>query len=152
MERNILKDEMDKKQGLLLADFAHDLDRVQQHFHAHKNNPRIDNNMPPVAGAVAWCRGLRNRLAEPMEKLKQYLAANPGASDTDQVKVRCGTLRRLCVRVVRVYVCICRARAGGPSWEKVNGSVGTNKRLLTLLFFVTSRAAPFRRSWTARTT
>ena len=25
--------------------------------------------MPPIAGALAWCRGLRDRIAEPLDKL-----------------------------------------------------------------------------------
>jgi dynein heavy chain len=27
--------------------------------------------MPPIAGALTWCKGLRDRIQEPIEKLAQ---------------------------------------------------------------------------------
>jgi dynein heavy chain len=29
----------------------------------------IFHNMPPIAGALTWCKGLRDRIQEPIEKL-----------------------------------------------------------------------------------
>lgn len=29
----------------------------------------IYNNMPPIAGALMWCKGLRDRITEPLDKL-----------------------------------------------------------------------------------
>ena len=29
----------------------------------------IFNNMPPISGALTWCKGLRDRISEPIEKL-----------------------------------------------------------------------------------
>jgi len=47
-----------------------DLAEVQHIFISSKDKPRIDNNMPPIAGALMWCRSLLDRVQEPMEKLR----------------------------------------------------------------------------------
>ena len=36
----------------------------------YKAHPPIPTNMPPVAGALTWCRGLLSRLKGPTEKLR----------------------------------------------------------------------------------
>lgn len=30
----------------------------------------IFNNMPPIAGALSWCKGLKDRISEPEDKLE----------------------------------------------------------------------------------
>lgn len=72
LERPIIKDELDKKENFLLTSYMVDLRRVQEAFHRFKANPPIDNNLPPVAGALSWCRGLLDRVREPMDKLRQF--------------------------------------------------------------------------------
>jgi dynein heavy chain len=61
---------LDKKQRLLLEAYNEDLRTVEELFHAHKAKPRIDSNLPPIAGSLWWCRGLFERVSEPMEKLR----------------------------------------------------------------------------------
>jgi len=85
LERPIIKDELDKKQAVLMDSYVADLRHVQEFFHAHKANPRIDQNMPPVAGALAWCRSLTTRVEEPLEKFKQY-TTGPGGVEREEVK------------------------------------------------------------------
>jgi len=34
----------------------------------HENAP-LFKNMPPIAGALTWCKSLRDRISEPLEKL-----------------------------------------------------------------------------------
>jgi len=34
----------------------------------HENAP-IFLNMPPIAGALTWCKSLKDRIEEPLEKL-----------------------------------------------------------------------------------
>lgn len=36
-------------------------------FHAIKRNPPVHANLPPVAGALAWCRALMERVKQPMD-------------------------------------------------------------------------------------
>jgi dynein heavy chain len=85
LERPIIKDELDKKQAVLMDAYVADLRHVQEFFHAHKAHPRIDQNMPPVAGALAWCRSLTDRVEEPLEKFKAY-TAGPGGVEREEVK------------------------------------------------------------------
>jgi len=75
LERPIIKDELDKKQQKLLDEFHQEVRHVQELFHSKKNSPRIESNMAPVSGALAWCRSLADRLRDPYEKLRLYLAA-----------------------------------------------------------------------------
>jgi len=35
----------------------------------HENSP-LYLNMPPIAGALTWCRSLKDRIEEPLDKLK----------------------------------------------------------------------------------
>ncbi len=82
LERPVIKDELDRKQSQLLRSYLAELMKVQEHFHSHRNTPFITPNMPPVAGALGWCRALRMRITEPNEKLRQYTQD----SDRDEVK------------------------------------------------------------------
>ena len=70
LDRPIIKDELDKKQRLLLEAYNEDLRAVEELFHTNKATPRIDSNLPPIAGSLWWCRGLQERVQEPMDKLK----------------------------------------------------------------------------------
>lgn len=58
--------------------YKQDLKTVQSIFlegkslvdHGDKSAP-IFSNMPPISGALTWCKGLRDRIQEPIEKLAQ---------------------------------------------------------------------------------
>lgn len=50
---------------------AADLKKVQEIFLTERDAPPISWNMPPIAGALYWCRGLKERLVEPMAKIRQ---------------------------------------------------------------------------------
>jgi len=77
VERPIVRDELNRRQSVLLAQYAADLQAVQELFLSLKDNPRIDLNLPPIAGALSWCRGLLDRVQEPMLKIRQMsLSAN----------------------------------------------------------------------------
>ncbi|CAK4776251.1 unnamed protein product [Aphanomyces euteiches] len=71
LERPIIKNELEKKHALLIASYHDDLHIVQQVFIEKRDMPPIGYNFPPFAGAVTWCRGLLDRVAYPMEKLKR---------------------------------------------------------------------------------
>lgn len=58
--------------------YKQDLKQVQSVFLEGKGN--VDNmhenaplfiNMPPIAGALTWCKSLRDRIQEPIDKLGQ---------------------------------------------------------------------------------
>ena len=76
LTRPIIQDELEKKHIILLELYKNDLKVVQNIFHEGKalvdridERSPIGNNMPPIAGAIYWTTGLRERIKEPMEKL-----------------------------------------------------------------------------------
>ena len=76
LTRPIIQDELEKKHIVLLESYKTDLKTVQSIFLEGKTlvdnldpNAPIFNNMPPIAGALTWCRGLQERIKEPIEKL-----------------------------------------------------------------------------------
>lgn len=76
LDRPIIKDELEKKCNSLLYMYNEDLQRVQALFHDMKDTPRTSNNLPPVAGALTWVRGLHARISSPLERIKQLSAAS----------------------------------------------------------------------------
>jgi dynein heavy chain, axonemal len=71
LERPLIQDELERKHISLVQAVAADLKKVQEIFLTEKDNPPISWNMPPIAGALYWCRGLKERLVEPMVKIRQ---------------------------------------------------------------------------------
>ncbi len=73
LDRLIIKDEIESKHIDLLHAFTQDLKTVQELFLHHKENPPKDVtvNLPPIAGALTWSRGLLRRVTVPMRKLAQ---------------------------------------------------------------------------------
>lgn len=76
LTRPIIADELEKKHIVLLEMYKQDLKQVQSIFlegkqfvdSMHENAP-LFLNMPPIAGALTWCKSLRDRIQEPIEKL-----------------------------------------------------------------------------------
>eukprot|EP00698_Gefionella_okellyi_P021190 TRINITY_DN679_c0_g2_i1.p1 TRINITY_DN679_c0_g2~~TRINITY_DN679_c0_g2_i1.p1 ORF type:complete len:4462 (-),score=1316.63 TRINITY_DN679_c0_g2_i1:16-13401(-) len=71
LDREIIQQDLERKQIELLRSYALDLKRVQETFVAFKDRPPIFANMPPTAGAVTWARGLQERISLPFERMKQ---------------------------------------------------------------------------------
>ena len=69
LERDILHSELEKKHNDLLNDYLFDLSQVQEIFLMGKPLPNVNDNAPPHAGAVAWVRGLLQRVEDPMKRL-----------------------------------------------------------------------------------
>lgn len=55
----------------LVQSYGADLKTVQELFLQNRDNPPISWNLPPIAGALTWCRGLVDRIQIPMAKLQQ---------------------------------------------------------------------------------
>lgn len=68
--RGIIADFLEKKHAALIESIRVDFEQVQQLFNEMKDKPYIASNLPPIAGALAWCRSLRDRIQGPIEKLK----------------------------------------------------------------------------------
>lgn len=69
LERPIIQDELEKKYIALVQSTGHDLKTVQELFLAYRDSPPIASNLPPIAGALTWNRGLYERIKIPMDKL-----------------------------------------------------------------------------------
>ena len=70
LERPIIQDELEKKHVALVQAYGADLKRVQEQFLVARDAPPISWNLPPIAGSLTWCRGLKERIQEPMAKLR----------------------------------------------------------------------------------
>eukprot|EP00903_Cladosiphon_okamuranus_P006208 g6103.t2 len=71
LERPIIQDELEKKYVGLVQSYGADLKTVQELFLQNRDTPPISWNLPPIAGALTWCRGLVDRIQIPMSKLQQ---------------------------------------------------------------------------------
>eukprot|EP01041_Mallomonas_annulata_P000386 gene386-700_t len=71
LERPIIQDELEKKYVNLVQSYGQDLKTVQELFLQYRDNCPIAWNLPPIAGALTWCRGLVERIQIPMTKLQQ---------------------------------------------------------------------------------
>ena len=71
LERPIIQDELEKKYISLVQSYGTDLKTVQELFLSHRDACPIAWNLPPIAGALTWCRGLVERIHVPYLKLNQ---------------------------------------------------------------------------------
>jgi dynein heavy chain len=72
LERPIIQDELEKKYIGLVQAYGQDLKTVQEIFLEYRDSttPALWN-LPPIAGALTWCRGLVDRIEIPFAKLQQ---------------------------------------------------------------------------------
>ena len=70
LEREIITADLEKKEVELLRNFGKDVRDVHKIFEGQKSSPVIAKNAPPFAGAVAWVRGLSERIEQPFEKIQ----------------------------------------------------------------------------------
>jgi len=71
LERPIIQDELEKKYIGLVQSYGQDLKTVQELFLHYRDQCPIAWNLPPIAGALTWCRGLVERIEIPFAKLNQ---------------------------------------------------------------------------------
>ena len=84
LEREFIQADLERKHLELLKAYSEDLRDVQDTFASQKSGsaigfyleregPPLYQNLPPVAGALFWVRGLIDRIEDPMAKLKATL-------------------------------------------------------------------------------
>lgn len=78
LNRTIIQDELERKHITLLDLYKQDLKIVSTLFIEGKilvdkqdEKAPISNNLPPIAGALNWTKGLVERIKEPMDKLTE---------------------------------------------------------------------------------
>ena len=72
LDRPIIQDEVEVKQIILIQSYGKDLKVIQEEFLHYRHSPPKDTlrNLPPISGALTWCRGLISRIKIPMEKMQ----------------------------------------------------------------------------------
>lgn len=71
LKKHFPQDELEKKYVGLVQSYGVDLKTVQELFLRSRECPPISWNLPPIVGALTWCRGLVDRIQIPMAKLQQ---------------------------------------------------------------------------------
>jgi dynein heavy chain len=70
LERPQIADELERKHVALVHEYGQDLKRVQEMYLTDRDHPPVSSNLPPIAGSISWCHGLRDRIVEPMARIK----------------------------------------------------------------------------------
>lgn len=70
LDRDAISADLERKHAELLRSYTHDLREVSDTFHSQRDSPPLPKNAAPYSGAVAWVRGLQERVSVPMEKLQ----------------------------------------------------------------------------------
>lgn len=86
----------------LVQSYGADLKTVQELFLQNRDSPPISWNLPPIAGALTWCRGLVDRIQIPMAKLQQLDRTILDREEAKEVaKASCAaTMRASCLDYV----------------------------------------------------
>ena len=69
--RQVVQEELEKKYIQMVCSFGEDVRVMQKLFVEGKDEPSIAHNLPPIAGALTWCRGLLERIKTPMAKIRK---------------------------------------------------------------------------------
>ncbi|CAB1108137.1 unnamed protein product [Ectocarpus sp. CCAP 1310/34] len=72
VHRPAIAEELQRKHANMVQDFATEVGAVKQLFIKQNEDPPIANNLPPVAGALTWSRGLLERVSLPMSKITEF--------------------------------------------------------------------------------
>ena len=84
LQREVIMQDLEQKHNDLVQKFGDDLKVVLDIFAALHEQPIIGRNMPPVAGAVLWIRGLMERIKDPFERFKTLHAST--VIDSEETK------------------------------------------------------------------
>ena len=77
----------------LVKAFGKDMKVVQELFLHYREEPPIAANLPPISGALTWCRGLLDRVRVPMNKLVQLDKAVLSREEAKEVTKVYSTLK-----------------------------------------------------------
>ena len=93
LERPTIQDELEKRYVELVKAFGKDMKVVQELFLHYREEPPIAANLPPISGALTWCRGLLDRVRVPMTKLVQLDKAVLSREEAKEVTKVYSTLK-----------------------------------------------------------
>ena len=61
-----------KKWSLVISLFVKDLQFVQSEYNAHRSNPPLNRDLPPLVGKIAWSRQLYHRISQPLNVIQKH--------------------------------------------------------------------------------
>ncbi|XP_067331791.1 dynein axonemal heavy chain 8-like [Channa argus] len=67
-----LKKVISNQLGLILQQYASEVEFVKKLYDKQKDSPPLSRNMPPVAGRISWVRNLYKKIDEPMSCFKKH--------------------------------------------------------------------------------
>ena len=70
LERPTIENELEKKYIKIVHQVAADLRASQELFLLYRDDPPIPTNLPPFSGAITWCRGIKDRVTMPVNKMQ----------------------------------------------------------------------------------
>ena len=70
LTRPNIESEIEKRINLLIYNYGVDLTLVRELFLNNRDEPTVAKNLPPISGAISWCRGLIERIYLPYNKLQ----------------------------------------------------------------------------------
>jgi dynein heavy chain len=82
LERPNIESDIEKRLLGLVKSYGQDLSIVQDFFFDNRDDPNVSNNLPRTSGAIAWCKGLIERISQPMTKLQGL--SNRAILDNDE--------------------------------------------------------------------
>ena len=71
LERPVIEDELEKRYLTIVHQVSSDLRASQELFLTYRDDPPIPSNLPPFSGAITWCRGIKDRIKKPIQKMKK---------------------------------------------------------------------------------
>lgn len=111
LEREIIQADLEKKHMDLLRAYGADLKEVHEIFNLQMMMPTLPKNNAPHSGAVAWVRALKERVQEPMEKLKELPSTIMETEEGREIQklfdtVRAGPFAPVSRRSVPSFTCL----------------------------------------------
>eukprot|EP00906_Rhabdomonas_costata_P031047 RCo043883 len=119
LDRSIIQREWLRKQSELIKTYAADLAVCQEIFLQYKDNPAVFASMPPTACAMLWCKGLIERISEPVARITQLSRQVLETQDARE----CLALSDNLLRALRAYMAqkyeAWASQVGGISIDKL---------------------------------
>ena len=92
LDREIIQADLERKHMDLLRAYGADLKEVNDIFHSQMAAPTVNKNNAPNSGAVAWVRALKERVQEPMERVKELPASVTESEEGQEITKLYGAL------------------------------------------------------------
>jgi dynein heavy chain len=86
--RDGIRSAIEKKYPELFRMFGEDVERVHKIFAGRREAPPVFSNLPPVAGALSWCRGLLDRIGEPMKRIMTLVSGQAESDEARELSAR----------------------------------------------------------------